>query len=363
MDREELRKLKARAIVLAEGKLGELTGKTCNILVMYSGWRRVIVRSVIDSRYSGRDAGDVLGIGFRGIPVVSNIEEALNVDDVDTLIVGISPVGGRLPEKYREYIRKAIENRLNIWSGLHIFISEDSEFRKLAEKYGVEIVDFRKPPKNLRIWDSSILKTRCIRILVSGTDCSVGKNVTSIEIVRELERRGYKVGLVGTGQTMLMVGADAGTVVDAIPADFVPGEVEKHVVDLDKEGYQIVIVEGQASLLHPAYSQVTLGIYYGTMPHMVVLCHDPWRVYRESFEHIGLKMPDIEDEIKAIKIHIPSTEIVAISVMGKDRKVEDVENMCEILESRLGIPSADPRHNVKKIVDVIEDKIKKIEKL
>ncbi len=360
MDREFLRNLKANAIILAEGKFGDLTGKTCNILVMYSGWRRVSVRCVIDSRYSGRDAGEVLGIGFKSIPIVSSIDDALRIGNVDTLIIGISPVGGKLPEKYRQYIVKAIENRLNIWSGLHVFLSDDSEFSNLALKHGVMIIDFRKPPRDLRIWDSSVLSTRCVRILVAGTDCSVGKNVTSIEIVRELERRGYRVGLVGTGQTMLMVGADSGTVVDAIPADFVPGEVEKHIVDLDKDGIDVVVVEGQASLLHPAYSQVTLGIYYGTMPHMVVLCHDPWRIYRESFEHIMLRMPKIEEEINAIKTHIPDTKIVTISVMGRGRPRDEVEKTCQYLEEKLGIVASDPLNDVKRIVDSIEDNMRRI---
>ncbi len=352
----ELAKLKARAVVLAEGKLGELTGKTCNILVMYSGWRRVHVRYVIDSRYAGRDAGEVLGLGRLGIPVVAKLEEAIR--DVDTLIVGISPVGGRLPEHYRAIIRDAIKHGLNVWSGLHVLLSEDPEFRELAREHNVTIVDFRKPPPDLRIWDGSVLRTRCARVLVAGTDCSVGKNVTSIEIVKELEKRRLNVGLVGTGQTMLMVGADAGTVVDAVPADFVPGEVEKHIVDLDNLGKNIVVIEGQAALLHPAYSQVTLGIYYGSMPHVVVLCHDPWRKTRESFD--DLPMPDLGQEIKAIKAHLPDVIIAAISVMGMNKRDDEVQEMCHEIERRYNIPAADPRRDCSKIVDSILDSLRRL---
>ncbi len=352
----ELSRLKARAVVLAEGKLGELTGKTCNILVMYSGWRRVEVRYVIDSRHVGKDAGEVVGVGKLGIPVVSSLSEVGN--DVDTLIVGISPVGGRLPEEYRRVIIDAVRRGLNIWSGLHVFISDDPEIAKLAQEKGVSLIDFRKPPRDLRIWDGSVLRTRCARVLVAGTDCSVGKNVTCVEVVRELERRGYCTGLVGTGQTMLMVGADAGTVVDAVPADFVPGEVEKHIVDLDSLGKQIVIIEGQAALLHPAYAQVTLGIYYGSMPHVVVLCHDPWRETRESFDHV--RMPDLKDEIRAVKAHLPDVILAAVSIMGKGKGDSEVREVCEKIEKDLGVPAADPRRDVGKIVDSIIDALKKL---
>ncbi|NPA23448.1 MAG: DUF1611 domain-containing protein [Crenarchaeota archaeon] len=355
MERDVLKKLKARAIVLAEGKFGDLTGKTCNILVMYSGWRRVRVESVIDSRHAGKDAGEVLRVGKLGIPVVASLREALEIGDPDTLIVGISPVGGRLPQEYRRTIIEAIEHGLNVWSGLHIFLSEDEEISRIARARGVSIIDFRKPPKNLRIWSGDILNVNAVRVLIAGTDCSVGKNVTSIELVRELERRGLKVGLVGTGQTMLMVGADAGTVVDAVPADFVPGEVERHVVDLDKEGFNIIVIEGQASLLHPAYSQVTLGIYYGCMPSGIVLCHDPWRTYRESFEHIKLKVPSIEEEINAARAHLGNINVLAISVMGKDRTREEILETCRYLEERYGITSADPRVDIRRIADRVED--------
>ena len=354
----ELAKLRAKAIVLAEGKLGDLTGKTCNILVMYSGWRRVTVRAVIDSRFAGKDAGEVLSFRPVGVKVYADLESALKENlDVDTLIVGISPVGGKLPEEYRAVIREAIRRGLNVWSGLHIFLSRDPELSKLAEDYGVSIVDFRLPPPDLRIWSGDVLRLRTPRVLVAGTDCSVGKNVTSIELTRSLEIAGLDVGLVGTGQTMLMVGADAGTVVDAVPADFVPGEVERHIIDMAQLGKQIIIIEGQASLLHPAYAQVSLGVYYGAMPQIVVLCHDPWRKFRESFESIPL--PPIEQEMRAIKTHLPDTEIAAIAVMGYRRARDEIQEMCRKIETMLNIPAADPLTDSDKIRDTVLDALRK----
>ncbi len=354
----ELSRLRARAVVLAEGKLGELTGKTCNILVMYSGWRRVTVRAVIDSRYSGQDAGEVLGVGLRGVKVYGDLETALReCPDIDTLIVGISPVGGRLPGSYREVIKAAIMNGLNVWSGLHIFLSRDPEISSLASKYNVEVVDFRLPPPDLRVWTGEVLRVKAPRVLVAGTDCSVGKNVTCIELTRSLEKAGVEVGLVGTGQTMLMVGADAGTVVDAVPADFVSGEVERHVTDLSQLGRQIIVVEGQASLLHPAYSQVTLGIYYGALPNMVILCHDPWRATRESFDNIP--MPSLEQEVMAVKAHLPEANVAAVSVMGYRRSPEDVQEACSKIERLLGIPAADPLREPDKLRDAVLELLEK----
>lgn len=356
----DLRKLKANAVILADGFLGKLTGKTCNILVMYSGWRRVNTLSVIDTYNTGRDAGDVIGIGKRNIPVISRIEDALKYKP-DTLIIGIAPVGGKLPEKYRKTIIEAIQFGLNIWSGLHIFLSNDPEISKLAEKYNVQIIDFRKPPKDLRIWSGKVLKTKCARVLVAGTDCSVGKNVTTIELCKEFERRGYKVGIVGTGQTMLMVGADTGAVIDAIPADFTSGEVEKHIIKLDDENYQIVLIEGQASLLHPAYSQVTLAIYYGSMPHCVILCHDPWRKTRESFDY--LPMESLSKELQAIRLHIPNTVVSGISIMGWNKNEIEIKEKCRLIEETYGITAADPRKNIKKLCDSIIETLQKLKVL
>ena len=348
-----------RAIVLAEGLLGTLVGKTANILIMYN-YRKFEVVAVIDSTHSGRDAGEVLGLGYLGIPVVSTIEEALKLKP-EVLIVGVATVGGVLPERCRRIIKKAIKHGLEVWSGLHYFLSEDPEFSKLAQEVGIRIVDVRKPSKEkLRVWNGDVLKTHCGRVLVAGSDCAVGKNVTVLEITAQFEKKGYRPGIVATGQTMILVGANAGAVIDALPSDFCPGVVESLIVGLDKEGYNPVVVEGQASILHPAYGQVSLGILYGCMPEAVVLAHDPWRKERAEMK---IPMEPIKREIRVIEFLVNTAKVVAIAVMGYGREASEVSEMCEYLEEELCLPAADPRRDPGKIADAVIDRLKEIDKI
>jgi len=346
-----------RAVILADKALGTLEGKTANVLVMYNR-RRFDVVAVIDSSHAGMDAGEVLGIGKVGIPVVLSLEEALKRKP-EALIVGVATIGGFLPPEYRLVVRQALKLGLEVWSGLHQFLGDDPEFASLAREHGARIVDVRRPPTRLRIWSGEVLRTRCGRVLVAGTDCVVGKNVTVLEVAGELERNGLKPGIAATGQTLILAGAHAGVVVDAIPSDFCPGVVEEVVLDLDSKGLNPVVVEGQASILHPAYGQVSLAILYGCMPDAVILAHDPWRKVRDGFDQ---PMRPLEHEIEAIRL-TGGAEVVAISVMGWGRSRSEIEEACEGIERRVGLPAADPRRNPGKLVDAVVDRLKSVGKL
>jgi len=338
-----------RAVILAEGSLGSLTGKTTNILIMYNN-RKFNVVAVIDSNNAHKDAGEVIGIGKVGIPVVKDLNEAMSYSP-EVLIIGIATVGGTLPKEYRKVIADAITKGLDIWSGLHYFLGDDPEFSELARKCGVRIHDIRKPPRDrLRIWNGDVLKTNCARILVAGTDCVVGKNVTVLELEKGLKHRGYNPGIVATGQTLILAGAHAGAVIDAIPSDFCPGVVEQLILNLDDNGFDPVIVEGQASVLHPAYGQVALSILYGSMPNLIVLAHDPWRRVRDE---MNVPMEPLKREIKALEFLCPTAKVVAISIMGYRRSNTEVLEMCEALENELNLPVADPRRDRGRLVDAI----------
>lgn len=351
-----------RAVVLAEGAFGELGGKTGNVAVMYSG-KKIKTVAVIDSRYAGRDAGEVLGEGHLGIPIVSSFKESLAFKP-EVVIIGVATVGGYLPKQFRPIVSEALKQGMEVWSGLHHFLSEDLEFREIAEKYGGKIVDFRKPPKNLKIWSGEILKTKNARVLIAGTDCVVGKNIALIELSKELSKRSFFEGTVGTGQTVLMTWADAGYVIDAIAGDFGPGMVEESVVKLRDEGRNPILVEGQASLLHPAYAPVSLAIAYGSIPDAIVISHDPWRILRADFE---VPIDSLKREIIAIEHHLnmlsPHSKVVAISVMGYRRSKDEVEQISQRLEREFGIPTADVKRDPGKIADAVLQHLSKIKKL
>lgn len=256
--------------------------------------------AVVDETCEGEDAGELMGIGRRGIPVVGSLSEVPGIPPLRSrvagiseghkrrvrgerwaLIVGVAPTGGRLPPVWRRDIKEALQRGMDIVSGLHDFLGDDAEFASLARKYGVSIWDVRRPPALLDV--ARGYRANVPVVLVCGTDCAVGKRTVTIELHRGALSRGIDAAFVATGQTGVMVGCDAGMVIDRVPGDFMSGAVEGMVKRMVEKGKELIFVQGQASLTHLAYGPVTLGILYGARPHFIVLVHEPGRRYRPSF--------------------------------------------------------------------------------
>jgi uncharacterized NAD-dependent epimerase/dehydratase family protein len=208
-----------------------------NCLVMFG--KRFDVVAVIDRGKAGKDAGEVLGMGIKNIPIVSSLSEALKRKP-DALVIGIAPPGGQLPEEWRRIIKQAIRNKVDIVNGLHFFLSDQVEFSNLARKYRTKLFDVRKPPRDLRILSGKAREIQQPVVAVLATDAAAGKNVVMVELVKEAEKRGYKSGFVATGQTTIMMGYDQGAVIDAIPGDFVSGQTERMVLDVASMGKDMI---------------------------------------------------------------------------------------------------------------------------
>ncbi|WP_244403942.1 DUF1611 domain-containing protein [Pyrolobus fumarii] len=343
------------AVVYAPGALGKGLGKTANDLVIYKGGERFEIVAVVDPENAGRDAGEVVGVGPRGIPVVASLEDALRYKP-RAFIIGAATVGGYIPPGWKRDIIRALEEGLDVYNGLHHFLSEDPEAVEAAKKSGARIVDVRKPDKSLfRIWDGSVLKTRAKRVLVAGTDCEAGKNIATMELYLELKRRGVKACMVGTGQTMLLLGA-RGAVIDAIPSDFIAGVVEKFVVEADGDGCEVIVVEGQAAILHPAYGHVSLGILRGVSPTHIVLAHVPGRRVRAAFEHLGLPMPEPEEELEMLmRLNpYPSARLAGLALNTSEHYRGKADEVAKFYEERFSAPAVDPLiHGMGKVAERI----------
>src|SRR5258707_14356987 len=106
-----------------------------------------------DRNRAGKAGREVLGFGGN-IPGVADFERGLaEAKGATAVMIGIAPAGGRLPDEWKAWLRIAIEQKLEIWSGLHTFISDDPELGPLANARGVRILDVRRPPPNLPIAD------------------------------------------------------------------------------------------------------------------------------------------------------------------------------------------------------------------
>lgn len=346
---------KRRIAVLTEGNLNIQAAKTAVGVIRYSSNDVV---AVIDSTNAGRTVQQVLGFGGE-IPIVSTVEETMAFEP-DVLLIGIAPAGGQLPQEWRSIVNDAIEARLEVWSGLHFFLSDDPEFVELAEMKGVRLWDVRRPRAGLVVGSGLALKTRAFVVLAVGSDCNVGKMTVSLELQKYCRTRGFKAGFVATGQTGILIEGD-GTPLDAVPGDFMPGEVERLVMDLDKQGCDVIFVEGQGSIIHPAFGPVTLGLMLGAMPDAYVLCHQPGRVNFRPDANVPIpELPVIVKHYEDLMITYKAPKVAGVALNTFAMTAEQAAEQTLQVSRILGVPAVDPiRDGVEKLWEALEPLAKK----
>jgi uncharacterized NAD-dependent epimerase/dehydratase family protein len=258
--------------MLCEGKFGPLSSKTANAVIRYAPEK---CAAVLDTTQVGRTAQDVLGFGG-ALPVVGTLAEGRACGGT-SLLIGIAPQGGRLPDTWRSVITEALTHGMDIWSGLHVFLGSDPEFAALAAQYGATIHDLRRPPAELPVATGRVREVNATVLLTVGTDCNIGKMTAQLQLRDALRERGVKVAFAATGQTGILV-EGWGTAVDAVVADFIAGAAEDLVLRAAQDA-DIVLVEGQGSIVHPGYSGVTYGLIHGSLPHAFLMCAQPSRTH------------------------------------------------------------------------------------
>ena len=348
------------ALVLCEGAFETLNGKTAHGLVRFT--KRYNILGVIDSTCAGKDAGEVLDGQPRGIPIYSNLAAALqaNFRQVKYFVIGLAPEGGKLPPSYREMVAAAMAAGLNIDSGLHEFISDDPMFSALAQKHGVQIRDIRKPPpKNeLHFFSGKIKEVEAIRLAVLGTDSAIGKRTTAWKITQALNASGVKAEMIGTGQTAWMQGAKYGIRLDAIVNDYVSGEIEHAIWQCwQEEKPQVLLLEGQGSLMHPAYSGGFELIAAGR-PHAIILQTAPKRTAYDGFP--DFPMAPLEKELKVIEL-LANRPVLALTLNHENMTDAEIETTQRQYETHFGIPCCDIlKHGTQKVIDnIIENFLKR----
>ena len=331
------------AVVYCQGAFNTTYGKTAHGLVRFT--RRYRVISVIDSRYEGRDARDVLDGRFGAIPVCASLAQALTQAEAagqpaTHFVIGLAPDGGRLDPDTREAAKQAIRAGLNIDSGLHDFLTQDPELSDLALRFGARIRDVRKPPSTaeLHAFSGKIEKVLCLKIAVLGTDSAVGKRTTAWLVVNGFRERGVAAELIGTGQTSWMQGARYGLILDSLVNDFVSGEIEHAVFKAWEEGRpDVIVIEGQGSLMNPAYPG-GFEILAAARPDLVVLQHAPARKEYDGFP--GYPIPPIARHIQLIEL-ISERPVAAIALNHEAMEKTGIPYVCSALEDVTGIPAFD----------------------
>ena len=332
--------LGATAFVYCEGNFGELDGKTANGLVRHS--EKYEVLGVIDSRTAGRDAGEVLDNAPNGIPVYRNVADAVDAAGriPDYFIFGMAPASGLLSPPERTVVLDAIAAGMHVVNGLHEFLNDDAEFVAASLAANVTILDVRRPrpKKDLRIFSGRIFEVTCPRIAVLGTDGAIGKRTTATVLTQALNEAGIRAVLVGTGQTSIIQGAKYGVALDAIAPQFCSGEMEAAVVAaFEAEDPDVIIIEGQGALSHPAY--LTSGyILRGSQPAGVILQHAPKRTMLSDFP--TLAMPTPASEINLIETFAP-TKVIGLTINHERMTPAEIDAAIIDSERELHIPVTD----------------------
>lgn len=334
---------KASAIVYCEGAFNTPNGKTAHGLVRFSTRYEVI--TVLDSCHVGRDAGSLLDGKDRGVRITGTIDEAVALcrergAPASHFVVGLAPDGGRLSSRARDDVKGAIILGLNVDSGLHDFLSEDSELSALAAEHDVVLTDVRKPPPRsaLHFFTGDIEKVRAFKIAVLGTDSAVGKRTTAWRLVDGFEKTGRRCEMVGTGQTAWMQGARYGVVLDSLVNDFVAGEIEHAVCSAWKEQKpDVIIVEGQGSLMNPAYPGGH-EILAAARPDVIVLQHAPARRDYDGFP--GYRIHPLSTQIQALEL-LSGRRVAAIAINHESIPRQELPWVCATIERIVGVPTVD----------------------
>jgi uncharacterized NAD-dependent epimerase/dehydratase family protein len=347
---------KEEALIYCEREYLTANGKTAHGLVRHTDRYNVV--GVIDSTAPMGDAGEILDGKSRGIPLFSSLEEAYRKTVPKVFIVGAVSEGGILPEEYDQAIVWALSRGLDVVSGLHYFLSDNETFASLAAKKGCSITDVRKIFRDYkRFYTGEVSQVGSIRIASLGTDSAIGKRTTSVLLVHELRLRGRKADMIFTGQTGWMQGWPHGVVLDAMINDFVSGGIEGAILDSWRdEQPEVIIIEGQGSLVHPFFPG-GFEIMAAGQVHGFLLQDAPGRPHLDGFP--GFPMPDLDRVIKIAKL-LSQRPLIGIGLNHEGLSLEEIKKAKTKMENRFKVPVEDPLvDGVARTADAIEELCKK----
>ncbi len=345
--------LKARALVYCENEFGNIDGKVANGLIRFT--ERYEIVGIIDSTKAGLDAGEYLDGIKKGIPIFHDIDNAMETLNYvpEYFIYGIAPLASYLDKDQRNLITAAMRKGMDIVNGLPEFFTDDEEFVQKALDYNVKIYDVRKPPmrKDLHCFSGNIAGVNIPVIVIVGTDCAVGKRTTTRCLVQALKNKGLNAVYIGTGQTSLLQGSKYGMALDVLTSGFATGEVEKAIVDaFETEHPDIIIVEGQGALSHPAFTSSS-AIIRGAMPNAIIIQHPPKR--KNHCDYPDIPMPTLESEIELNEVFSRS-KVIAITLNHEEMTDEEIDKTITDYEMRYKLPTTDVlKHGCKKLINLL----------
>jgi uncharacterized NAD-dependent epimerase/dehydratase family protein len=324
-----------RYLILAPGAFATRAAKTAHGVIAYSTDLTV---AVVDPDYDGRHVRDVLPHLDSDAPIVASVAAGLAYEPT-ALLVGIAPPGGALPAAFRAEIAAAIRAGLEIVNGLHAMLAEDAEFAALAREHDTRIWDLRLPPV-APLFSGAAYDVASTIVLTVGSDCAVGKMTVSLELDRAARESGRNAAFVATGQTGIAI-AGWGTAVDRVIADFAAGAAEQLVLEGERRGADLLFVEGQGGINHPAYAPVTLALLFGSAPDALVLVHQPSRTVIEGYDIPLLGYRELIRTYEGLCAGVKPAKVVGISLNTRDLGEAEARAAIASAREQTGLPADD----------------------
>jgi uncharacterized NAD-dependent epimerase/dehydratase family protein len=320
-----------RIVLLTDGHSTPFLAKTAMSLLRY---RTSDVVALLDGQSDAKTTAALLGVGGE-IPVVASLAD---VPQADSLYIGIAPPGGKLPASWRGIIIEALKRGMDVVSGLHDFVTDDPQYVQLAKANRCQLIDVRRN----RFKSTASCRTfrpGSIRIHTVGHDCSIGKMVASVEVQRGLAAAGHDAKFLATGQTGIMISGE-GVPIDCVVSDFVNGAAEQLV--FDNQAHDYLLIEGQGSVTHPAFSAVTLGLLHGSAPDGLIYCYEAGRKFVKGLD--GIPLPDMSRQValflSAANFRHPC-RLIGIAINTRALSPEQAAAEIAQAEQTFGVPACD----------------------
>ena len=323
-------------VVLTDGYTTLRNAKTAHGVIRYG---RDPIAAVLDRANAGSSMDRLMPELRSDAPVVGDLQEARQLG-ATSLLLGVATPGGWIPDHWRGWVLEAIDAGMEIANGLHRFLADDEELVERAARSGARLWDVRRPPDDLPLFTGKSLDVPQKVVLTVGSDCAVGKMTASLELGDAAEQAGVTAEFIATGQTGILI-AGTGIAVDRVISDFLAGAAETLVCEGSPDA-DVLMVEGQGSLWHPAYAGVTLGLLHGSAPHSLVLCHQAYRTAIEEPPYSKLpplaEMVSLYEEVAAT---VRPARVCCVSVNCRGLSDDEATKAVAEVEDELGLPAGD----------------------
>jgi len=307
---------KTEVILYAHYLVGTVRGKSVNGLLIHS--RLFTVVGIIDKNAAGKDTEKICKGVNHSVPIFNDVASALNKSNPKAIIFLIEPNISWIID-----IKCAAQYGLKLINTSFLFLKDEVEIMAVINKCCAEYIDLRDVSHLQAYPNPDILKRKAKVVLVTGTDCGLGKRTAAYELTKQARREGINATMYATGQTGLMLG-EKGTVVDSLIVEFANGIISQHICNLDNEGYDLIFVEGQSDIFHPANSAVSLALVHGANPDCLVIVHDNTRKKHKGFQEDS-PLYSMHNLKRYIEVHEmlslpcgPVYKTVGVATIGED---------------------------------------------